>query len=135
MKKLLVLLGIIFILVGCNNNYESVAEYIQDIQSELDADGSIDIDVSYQETGRAIVMTINDERYRKNYDAYLLGDDEIRQAIEDSIEMYGKISEGIKDILPENDQGYQLWIRDHTGQDILKFKDGKLIDQFNNEAE
>lgn len=87
------------------------------------------MDVSFEADNSAIIMQIMDPGYSENYTKYLAGDEAATEALEQSIDIFGQGTENLNDILPENEEGYQVWIRDYLGEDLLKYEDGELIYQ------
>lgn len=128
MKRILLLIFMALLLVGCQR-YTSVEEYIEVVQEEVSADGEVEVDVFYDENHSAIIMQIMDPRYSENYDKYLAGDEAATEVLEQSIDQFAKGTENLEDILPENKENYQVWVRDYLGEDLLKYEDGELIYQ------
>lgn len=128
MKRILLLIFMALLLVGCQR-YASVEEYIEVVQEEVSADGEVEVDVFYDENHSAIIMQIMDPRYSENYDKYLAGDEAATEVLEQSIDQFAKGTENLEDILPENKENYQVWVRDYLGEDLLKYEDGELIYQ------
>lgn len=128
MKRILLLAFMAVFLVGCQR-YTTVDEYIEVVQSEVSADGEAEVVVSYDAENSAIIMQIMDPRYSENYNKYLAGDEAATEALEESMDQFGQGTENLNDILPENEENYQVWIRDYLGEDLLKYEDGELIYQ------
>lgn len=128
MKRILLVGFMAVFLVGCQR-YTTVDEYIEIVQEEVSADGEVEVDVSFEADNSAIIMQIMDPVYSENYTKYLAGDEAATEALEQSIDIFGQGTENLNDILPENEEGYQVWIRDYLGEDLLKYEDGELIYQ------
>lgn len=128
MKRILLVGFMAVFLVGCQR-YTTVDEYIEIVQEEVSADGEVEVDVSFESDNSAIIMQIMDPGYSENYTKYLAGDEAATEALEQSIDIFGQGTENLNDILPENEEGYQVWIRDYLGEDLLKYEDGELIYQ------
>lgn len=128
MKRILLVGFMAVFLVGCQR-YTTVDEYIEIVQEEVSADGEVEVDVSFEADNSAIIMQIMDPGYSENYTKYLAGDEAATEALEQSIDIFGQGTENLNDILPENEEGYQVWIRDYLGEDLLKYEDGELIYQ------
>lgn len=128
MKRILLVVFMALFLVGCQR-YTSVEEYIEVVQEEVSADGEVEVDVFYDENHSAIIMQIMDPRYSENYDKYLASDEAATEVLEQSIDQFAKGTENLEDILPENKENYQVWVRDYLGEDLLKYEDGELIYQ------
>lgn len=128
MRRILLVGFIAVFLVGCQR-YTTVDEYIEIVQEEVSADGEVEVDVSFEADNSAIIMQIMDPGYSENYTKYLAGDEAATEALEQSIDIFGQGTENLNDILPENEEGYQVWIRDYLGEDLLKYEDGELIYQ------
>lgn len=128
MRRILLVVFIAVFLVGCQR-YTTVDEYIEIVQEEVSADGEVEVDVSFEADNSAIIMQIMDPVYSENYTKYLAGDEAATEALEQSIDIFGQGTENLNDILPENEEGYQVWIRDYLGEDLLKYEDGELIYQ------
>lgn len=128
MRRILLVVFIAVFLVGCQR-YTTVDEYIEIVQEEVSADGEVEVDVSFEADNSAIIMQIMDPGYSENYTKYLAGDEAATEALEQSIDIFGQGTENLNDILPENEEGYQVWIRDYLGEDLLKYEDGELIYQ------
>lgn len=128
MKRILLLIFMALLLVGCQR-YTSVEEYIEVVQEEVSADGEVEVDVFYDENHSAIIMQIMDPRYSENYDKYLAGDEAATEVLEQSIDQFAKGTENLEDILPENEESYQVWVRDYLSEDLLKYENGELVYQ------